>query len=393
MTKDTDKSLVERTLDGDRPAYEKLVARYAGRVRSLAMARLGSPHDADDAAQEAFVEAYEKLHTLRSRDSFGPWIIAIARTAAGRWSRRKRPREQQLDGSVPDQMSRRNAQAADAHHEDTTDALRTALQTLDKGRREPLMLHYFGELPLANVARLLDLPLGTVKRRLSEARSRLRKELTDMADDKTPKRKSPQKFAGEVCCELEKLEQIKALCHPLRLRIMSLYSDDGLTVGEMAEILDADPSLVRRHVGVLVSAGLAQQTETTRGARRYTCRLLYQSAESTASLARRLSPERRRALQRQYLLASAQAEFDTQARMAELMTRRMIPSTAARASYEPLYLTGSEIEEVAEKVKDLLEELAVKSKEARTDEDAQAYRFDFSLRPTLQSMYAALVSG
>ena len=78
----SDADLVNAVLAGDKAAFESLVKRYELSVRALAAGILGDKHLAADAAQEAFVRAYEKLSSLRDKAVFGPWLLKIARRCA-----------------------------------------------------------------------------------------------------------------------------------------------------------------------------------------------------------------------------------------------------------------------------------------------------------------------
>ena len=76
-------------LAGDKAAYEKLYDRYAPLVRAVCYDMTGNLADAQDLAQDVFMRAYEKLDRLRKRDSFGKWLVGIARLRCKEWQRRK----------------------------------------------------------------------------------------------------------------------------------------------------------------------------------------------------------------------------------------------------------------------------------------------------------------
>ena len=65
--------------DGDRERYRELVERYADKVFAVAWCRLGDPHMAEEAAQQAFITGYRRLLLLRRAEKFGAWITSIAR--------------------------------------------------------------------------------------------------------------------------------------------------------------------------------------------------------------------------------------------------------------------------------------------------------------------------
>ena len=78
----SDGDLVDAVVGGDRAAFAILVRRYEPALRAVAMSVLRDAHLAQDAAQEAFVKAYEKLGSLRRAGAFGPWLLQIGRRCA-----------------------------------------------------------------------------------------------------------------------------------------------------------------------------------------------------------------------------------------------------------------------------------------------------------------------
>jgi len=92
----SDAELVKAALDGERDAFAVLVKRYEHPVRAVAMNVLGDHTSAQDAAQDAFVRAYENLPALRKSSAFGPWLMKITHRCALNAARQK-PREITLD--------------------------------------------------------------------------------------------------------------------------------------------------------------------------------------------------------------------------------------------------------------------------------------------------------
>src|SRR5690242_9999315 len=86
----SDRELVEAVLCGDQNSYAVLVDRYKASVVGVAAQILHDKHAAEDAAQDAFVTAYERLHSLRDAAAFGGWILRIARRVAIHQARRHR---------------------------------------------------------------------------------------------------------------------------------------------------------------------------------------------------------------------------------------------------------------------------------------------------------------
>ncbi len=166
-----------RTLAGDRSAFGTLVERYAGQARRVARAVLGSPDDADDAAQDAFLSALVKLAQYDARRPFGPWLMRIvANAATDRRRRRAIRRTEQLDaglvggGTRPDVATERAALG---------ERLRAGLAELTPRRRLAVVMFDVEGFSHAEIAQALGIPEGTVRSEVFHARRRLRTLLAD----------------------------------------------------------------------------------------------------------------------------------------------------------------------------------------------------------------------
>jgi RNA polymerase sigma-70 factor (ECF subfamily) len=148
---------------------------------------LGDLHEAEDAAQEAFVTAYRSLATWRGDGPFGAWLTRIAvRIAIRQAGRRKSVVWLDVDdGSSDTEISATLAEAsiAAAHRTDPSvltvraeraSTVRHAVSSLPEPYREVVLLRFFGELSLEEIAREVDRPLGTVKTQLHRGLARLR---------------------------------------------------------------------------------------------------------------------------------------------------------------------------------------------------------------------------
>jgi RNA polymerase sigma-70 factor (ECF subfamily) len=165
-----DRSVIDRARTGDRDAFESIVRARMDAVYRLSIAILGNEADARDAAQETFVAAWRQLPRLREPDRFDAWLQRVAVNAARqtiRASRRRRIRE--IPSSTVVALADR---AAPAERDDAA-ILDAALATLPIEQRAILVLHHLEGHPLAELAAILDVPLGTAKSRLSTARRAL----------------------------------------------------------------------------------------------------------------------------------------------------------------------------------------------------------------------------
>ena len=170
---ESDQQLVESVLRGDREAYAQLVERYQHAVFAAALRMLRDREAASDAAQNAFVTAYENLRRLRDRRAFGAWLLVIARREALSLSR-DRPRMVPLE-AAHDQA------AATVADEDALDRqpreMMAALSSLPDHEQRVLMLRYFDSQPVGSIAEITGRSVGTVTKQITRALRRLRKLL------------------------------------------------------------------------------------------------------------------------------------------------------------------------------------------------------------------------
>ena len=172
--------LVEQAQAGDRSAFEALVEQRLDRAFRTARAILGSEADARDATQETFIHAWRELPRLRDPERFDSWlgrILVNSCRQALRGRRRRFVREiaaSDLNYEVATVDCRGEApddRAASA------DALERAFERLSADERWVLVLHHLEHQPLAEIAAMLAIPVGTAKSRLFTARQALARAL------------------------------------------------------------------------------------------------------------------------------------------------------------------------------------------------------------------------
>lgn len=183
----SDLDLVRRAQAGDDDAFGELVERNRRAVFRAVLAALGSPAEADDVAQEAFVTAYRKLDSFRGEAAFRTWVLAIAwrkaldrRKSMTRWLRLTvAPPEN--EGEVTDWIEQmpgdtrsQEDQLAGAQLQETVKRL---IRTLPRKLRDALLLAGSGEYTYEQIGHILGVPVGTVKWRVSEARRVLKQKM------------------------------------------------------------------------------------------------------------------------------------------------------------------------------------------------------------------------
>lgn len=161
-----------RAASGDREAFGALVQRYQAAVRRLTRAVTGDAHDADDAAQDAFLSALDRLETYDPSRPFGPWLMRIATNAAIDLVRRRAVRRADvLDERAP---SRTPSPASDAEGAEVHAKLVAALGALPERQRVAVTLFDVEGYSHAEIAAVLQIPEGTVRSDVFHARRALR---------------------------------------------------------------------------------------------------------------------------------------------------------------------------------------------------------------------------
>jgi RNA polymerase sigma-70 factor (ECF subfamily) len=162
--------VIERCREGDRDAFEEVVDRYGLQLLRTARLILRDEALAEDAIQETFLKAWQRIRTLRDEDP-GPWLNRIAMNESISTYRR-RHRLQAL--------TERFGRLAGARRQVSSEARLDLAQALDRlapEQRAAIALHYYQDLSVEETAKALRVPVDTMKSRLKTALRRLR-ELT-----------------------------------------------------------------------------------------------------------------------------------------------------------------------------------------------------------------------
>jgi len=195
---DADFEDVARVLDGDVRAFEGIVRRWQGPLVNMAWRYCRDRGRAEEMAQEAFLRAWSGLSQWRRESSFSTWLFALAANVY-RSELKRFPTETLPLEAVPESAglaTQHSGLAARLSH----DAVHRAVLALPLRYREPVVLFYFHEMDLAAAARTMGMPEGTLKARLSRARTLLRQRFPRLEEerDSQPGRKMPPHGQGPV---------------------------------------------------------------------------------------------------------------------------------------------------------------------------------------------------
>lgn len=169
-----DADLVAQARSGDREAFAEIAARSLPRLNAVARLILRDASRAEDAVQDAIVDAWVDLRALRDPERFDAWLNRLLVHACYDVARRDRGRR---TVEVPLFAGTAIAVVDAQHRSAVSDALDRALRRLPVEQRTVLVLAHYLDQPLAEIAATLGVPIGTVKSRLNRASSGLRAAL------------------------------------------------------------------------------------------------------------------------------------------------------------------------------------------------------------------------
>ncbi len=183
-----DAALVEAARHGDTDALALLLDRHRPLLLALCRRALGDPVLAEDATQEAMLQALPRLHSLRQAERFGPWLAGIGLNVCRMWlrarSREGTAREARPDGDGQEarvhelrDWSAEGDPAARSEAADVARSVRQAVAGLPRGQRAAVGLVYLSGLSYAETAAHLGIEVGAVRTRLFKARTALRAPL------------------------------------------------------------------------------------------------------------------------------------------------------------------------------------------------------------------------
>jgi RNA polymerase sigma-70 factor, ECF subfamily len=171
-------ALVEQARDGDQVAFGTLVESRTPRLLRLALSILGSDADARDVVQEAFLRAWRELPWLRDLDRFDAWLARIVVNGCrDRWRSHRRVALREIPAGELDPDREPTSAAPIGDRVASVDMIQRAFARLDIDQRTILVLHHVEELPVADIAASLAIPVGTAKWRLHRARGALSRAL------------------------------------------------------------------------------------------------------------------------------------------------------------------------------------------------------------------------
>jgi RNA polymerase sigma-70 factor, ECF subfamily len=199
-TGELDRATIELAQRGDTNAFARIVQRYQTPVYNLAYRMLGDPAEAEDAAQETFLRAYAQLKRYRTDQRFASWLLSIAaHYCIDRLRRRKFQwlslDEESAEETFPSPGAGPEEQAFD--HERTAE-VQQLVQSLNPQSRAIVVMKYWSDMDLQEIARVTGETVGAVKVKLFRARRAMARQLQRQTGPAGPVAHRLEKAVGQV---------------------------------------------------------------------------------------------------------------------------------------------------------------------------------------------------
>ena len=180
--KNNDAQLIQRVLSGDDTAFSVLVKKYQKSVHALAWRKIGDFHIAEDITQDTFLQAYQKLSTLKKPQRFASWLYVIAANYCKMWLRKQHLSTESLENTSSTQLEKvaYSGYVIQENERTTAEAQREVvkklLAKLQESDRTVITLYYLGGMNYEQISEFLGVSVSAIKSRLHRARQRLKKE-------------------------------------------------------------------------------------------------------------------------------------------------------------------------------------------------------------------------
>ena len=210
----SDAQIVQAAQKGDKQAFEALVEKYKNAVYAVILPKVKNYHQAEDLAQDTFVQAYKNLSSINEPEKVGFWLCGIARNIARKWLTRKKRDDFSIDQLMAETPWLEDEMLPLPHHTSEETPLENiqqaqmrqllwrCLMSLPEISKEILFLFYMREMRQQEIARFLNISLTAIRNRLSDARKRLKKEMIDMIENTIQSQSLAENFTELVIAEV-----------------------------------------------------------------------------------------------------------------------------------------------------------------------------------------------
>ena len=210
-----DVQLICAVLDGDDAAFNTLVRKYQKSVHALTWRKIGDFHYAEEITQDTFLQAYEKLSTLKNPNLFAGWLYVIADRLCIAWLRKKKPTMQSLEQMsvkeleklayaryISDISEHRDAEITEHRYK----IAKKLLEKLPDSERTVVTLYYLGEMTTKEISKFLGVSVNTITSRLQRARKRLQENQELLVQEILGSVQIPANLSVDIMREVAKMK-------------------------------------------------------------------------------------------------------------------------------------------------------------------------------------------
>jgi len=189
----SDRELIRKVTNGHPEAFSEIVRRYQDKIFNAVFRQVGDYNDAHDIVQQAFLNAYRNLKSFKEESNIGTWLYRIAFNQSVSFFReRGRKRAVSFNRGASEDGDTSSAYEPETHADPSAgtaraelrDRIQEALQTLDDESRQIVVLREFEGCDYAEIARILQIPIGTVRSKLHRARLALKSKLAGLEESR-----------------------------------------------------------------------------------------------------------------------------------------------------------------------------------------------------------------
>ena len=210
----SDTHIAQAAQKGDTQAFEALIEKYKNAVYAVILPKVQNFHQAEDLAQETFVQAYKNIPSMKEPEKVGSWLCGIARNITYKWLTRKKRNDYSFEELMIEAPWLEDEMLPLPHHtseetplekmqrNQTHQLLWRCLMNLPEISKEILFLFYMRDMKQKEIARFLDISLTAVRNRLLDARKRLKKGMIDMVENTVQSQSLAENFTDRVIAEV-----------------------------------------------------------------------------------------------------------------------------------------------------------------------------------------------
>lgn len=172
--------LIHKILDGDKEAFATLVQKYQKKVHAIAWRKIHDYHIAEEITQDAFLQVYKKLSSLRNPKQFNGWLYVIVDRLCTDWIKKNKFNTQALQNTPKEVLEEVYYMDYESKHRETEtienyrEIVKKLLDKLPESERTVFILYHLGDMTAKEVSETLGISVNTVKSKLRRARNRLR---------------------------------------------------------------------------------------------------------------------------------------------------------------------------------------------------------------------------